>query len=69
MGKILAGVIAGIFVGALVVEVLNRKKPGLTKGIEEKAKNAVDAFVAKFKKGFEVKHEEAKLIRPEQSPV
>ncbi len=55
MEKILIGAAAGIFVGALAVEVLNRKKPGLTKKIEKKAKKAVDAFGAAFKEGWEVK--------------
>ena len=70
MGKILIGVIgvfAGIFVGALAVEVLNRKKPGLIKEIGKKAKNAVGNLAAAFKEGFKVKGE-AKPIRPEQSP-
>ena len=69
MGKILVGVFVGIFVGALVVEVLNRKKPGLTKEIEEKAMNAVDSFVATFKKSFRVGGGETKAIQPEQSPA
>ena len=53
MEKALAGLIAGIFIGALTVEVLNRKNPDLTKGIEKKAKNAVDAVVDAFKEGYE----------------
>lgn len=69
MQKILVGVFVGIFVGALAVEVLNRKKPGLAKEIEKKAKDTVDAFVATFKKGLEVEDDETKPIRPERSPA
>ncbi len=44
MEKILAGIIVGIFVGALAVEILNRKKPELTRKIEEKAAKLADAI-------------------------
>lgn len=54
MGKIFFGAIVGIFVGALAVEILNRKKPELTQEIEKTAKATVDAFVSAFKEGSEV---------------
>ena len=69
MGKVLVGVAAGIFVGALAVEILNRKKPGLTQGIEKKAKNAVDACVAAFKEGWGSKEAATESMQPEQSPA
>ena len=67
MEKILIGVVIGIFVGALTVEILNRKKPELTREIEKKAKDAVDAFAAAFKEGFKVENGETGSMRPEQS--
>ncbi|MBW2622473.1 MAG: hypothetical protein JRD68_06170 [Deltaproteobacteria bacterium] len=67
MEKILAGVIVGIFVGALAVEILNRKKPELTKEIEKKAKNTVDAFVAAFKDGLVVEDDKTVPTQPGQS--
>ena len=69
MGKILVGVAAGIFVGALAVEILDRKKPELTEGIEKKAKNVVDAFIAAFKEGWGIECDKRESIRPEQSPA
>ena len=69
MGKVLIGVVAGVFVGALAVEVLNRKKPELTEGIERKAKSTVDALVAAFKEGWGIKEAETESIQPEQSPA
>ena len=69
MEKTLIAVVAGIFIGALAVELLNRKKPELTRKIEKKAKDTVVAFVAAFKEGFEGEGDEIKPIRPDQSPA
>ncbi len=60
MGKALLGAVVGVFVGAFVVEILNRKKPGLTKNIESKAKNTVDAFVSAYKEGYHTTDEPEK---------
>ena len=48
MGKVLAGVVIGIFVGALASEILKRKNPELTRKIEQKAKDTVDAFAKAY---------------------
>ncbi len=69
MQKILIGVGVGIFIGALAVEILNRTKPELTRKIEKKAKNGVDALVAAFKEGFTAEEAEKKSVQPEQSPA
>ena len=69
MQKILIGVGLGIFIGALAVEILNRKNPELTRKIEQKAKDTVDAFAAAFKDGFELEADETESTRPEQSPA
>lgn len=69
MEKILAGIIVGIFVGALAVEILNRKRPELTRKIEEKAKIIVDALIAAPKEGLDAEGDKTKTIRPEQSPA
>lgn len=47
MGKTLAGIVAGIFIGAFAVEVLKRKRPELILEIENRAKDFVDAFAAR----------------------
>lgn len=52
MGKILSGVVVGIFVGALTVEILKRrKKQGLTRKCRKlwnMADNALDRIAAVF---------------------
>ena len=68
MEKIISGAIAGIFIGALAVEILNQTKPGLTRKLEKKARNAVDAFVTAFKEGWEREDEVTESVQPEQSP-
>jgi uncharacterized membrane-anchored protein YhcB (DUF1043 family) len=67
--KIIIGAIAGIFIGALAVEILNRTKPGLTGELEKKAKNAVDAFVTAFKEGWGKEDESTESMELEQSPT
>jgi hypothetical protein len=42
MSKILAGVFLGVFIGALVYEMLNRTKPELTEKIEAKFSEGLD---------------------------
>jgi len=69
MEKILFGVVLGIFVGAVAVEILNRKKPELTREIEKKAKDTVAAYVAAFKEGLEINDGKTKLEQPEPSPA
>ena len=68
MEKIIIGAIAGIFIGALAVEILNQTKPGLTRKLEKKAKNAVDAVVTAFREGWGREDEATESIQPEQSP-
>ena len=67
MGKTLAVAFGGIFIGALAMEILNRTKPGLTKGIEEKAKKVADTFAKGFKEGWRGKDAEAESPQPEQA--
>ncbi len=52
MWKILGGVIIGVFVGALALEILNRKHPGFIKDIEDKAEKTAQAFLEAFKEGY-----------------
>lgn len=69
MGKTLIVAVSGIFIGALAVEILNRKRPELTRKIEEKAKIIVDALIAAPKEGLDAEGDKTKTIRPEQSPA
>jgi hypothetical protein len=50
MGKTLALAFGGIFVGALAMELLNRT--GVTKAVEDKAKQVADTFAKGFKEGW-----------------
>ncbi len=67
MGKILGTVVAGIFIGAVAVEILNRTKPDLTRKLEEKAKNTVNTFVTAFKEGWGGKDAATESAQPEQA--
>ena len=44
MFKLLGGLVLGMFVGAVCVEILSRTKPGLVDAIGGKAEGAVDMF-------------------------
>lgn len=65
MEKILVGVVVGIFVGALAAEILKRKNPELTRKIEQKAKDTVDAFAEAYR---DLEGDEAGSPQPEPSP-
>ena len=52
MWKILGGVIIGVFVGALALEILNRKHPGFVREIEDKAEKTAQAFLEAFREGY-----------------
>jgi len=43
MLKLLGGVVVGVFVGAMVFEILHRRNPNLLRGIEEKARRTARA--------------------------
>lgn len=57
MWKIIGGVVIGVFVGALAVEILSRRQPGLIKGIEDKAEHTAKVFLDSFREGYSSKQE------------
>ena len=57
MMKVLLGVVAGVFVGAFVVEIVNRKNPGFLAGVQRRAALAAGDFKTAFGDGFRGKHE------------
>ena len=67
MGKSVIVAVAGIFVGAFAMEVLNRTKPGLTKAIEDKAKKVADTFAKGFREGWHGKDAKAEPLQPAQA--
>ena len=52
MGKILAGVALGVFVGAMVAEVIRRTNPRFLLGMQAKVKNAARAAKNAFMEGY-----------------
>jgi hypothetical protein len=42
MSKILVGVFSGIFIGAVIYELINRTNPGFIKKVEDMASNKID---------------------------
>lgn len=49
MWKLLGGVLVGVFLGALVVEILKRTRPDLLENVEERAREAADALGYAFR--------------------
>ncbi len=45
MFKLLAGVFVGVFVGALIYEIANRKNPELIEKIRDKAAEKIDRYL------------------------
>lgn len=52
MIKLLGGLMAGIFLGALTVEIMRRLKPKLLTDVENNAKSAKQSFVEAFRSGY-----------------
>jgi len=52
MTKLMLGVLAGVFVGAFALEVLNRSNPELLKGLSQRAKLAAGDFQRAFLEGY-----------------
>lgn len=42
MSKVFIGVFAGVFIGAVIYELLNRTNPALVEMVENMAKNKID---------------------------
>ena len=57
MFKILGGVLVGVFFGALMVEVLQKKKPTLVESVEGKARSLSDMLFGSIQKSYDVREE------------
>lgn len=60
MLKVLGGVVIGVFIGAVAVEIINRKMPGFIRHIEDRAEEAAAAIFSSFKEGYRRKDAEQK---------
>jgi hypothetical protein len=58
MFKIIGGVIVGVFIGALVLEILKRHQPDLLEGIEKKAKKASDKLFESLRESYDFRKTE-----------
>jgi hypothetical protein len=53
MKEVGLGVLVGVFLGAVVFEIISRKQPNIIKDVEAKAAKIVDSFVDSFKEGYQ----------------
>jgi hypothetical protein len=52
MTKVMISVIAGVFTGAFILELLHRSKPGLLAQVRDRARNAASDFRRAFAEGY-----------------
>ena len=52
MWKIIGGVVVGVFVGALTVEVLNRRRPELLERVRDRARRTARGAIEAFQEGY-----------------
>ena len=53
MIKLIGGVIIGVFLGALVIEILKHRRPELIQGIEKKAKEVTDRLFDNLREAYD----------------
>ena len=54
MFKVIGGVIVGVFLGAMVLEILKRQKPDLIETLEKKAKNVSDKLFGNMRDTYDL---------------
>ena len=59
MYKLLGGVLLGVFVGALMIEILKRRRPELVAGIERQAKSIMDRLFDNMRETYDFRDTEA----------
>jgi uncharacterized membrane-anchored protein YhcB (DUF1043 family) len=53
MWKIIGGVVVGVFVGAVAVEILNRRRPQLLQNVRDRASRTTRAAIDAFQEGYQ----------------
>ena len=53
MLKIIGGVLVGVFVGAMMLEIVRRQKPELIKAVEDKAKAVTDRLFENMREAYD----------------
>jgi NhaP-type Na+/H+ or K+/H+ antiporter len=66
MWKILGGVVVGVFVGAVAVEIINRVRPNLLTDVRERAARTTRAAIDAFHEGYQRKPK--KLVPVTEKP-
>jgi hypothetical protein len=59
MFKIIGGVIAGVFFGALMLEILRRRRPEVVASIETKAKDVSDKIFDNLRESYDFRDADA----------
>jgi hypothetical protein len=58
MYKLLGGVLLGVFVGALMIEILKRRRPELVARIERQAKSVMDKLFENMRETYDFRRNE-----------
>ena len=53
MFKLLGGVLLGVFLGGLIIEVVKRRRPELIEGVERQAKEAMDRLFENLRETYD----------------
>jgi len=53
MLKVLGGVLIGVFLGSMMLEILKRKKPGVVESIEGSAKSVTDKLFNNLRESYD----------------
>lgn len=53
MFKLIGSVIVGVFVGAVVMEILKRKRPEMLEAIERKARDVTDKLFDSLREAYD----------------
>lgn len=59
MFKLIGGVIVGVFIGAMMLEIIQKKKPGLVKSVESKARDFSDKLFGNLQESYDLQDDEA----------
>ncbi|MBW2276430.1 MAG: hypothetical protein JRF63_02995 [Deltaproteobacteria bacterium] len=59
MFKILGGVLIGVFIGSMMMEILKRKKPGILESVEGSAKSVTDKLFNNLRESYDFRDEGA----------
>lgn len=59
MFKVMGGVLVGVFVGAVLLEIVRREKPELVESIEDTARNVTDRLFENMREAYDFRETRA----------